>query len=128
MTGSVHVLLIEDDPFLSELASKKFIAAGFRLSYFNNAEDALVGLPGLAPDIILLDILLPRLNGFDFLQTIKGDEKLKKIPVVILSNLGSQLEIDRGMKLGAEAYLVKANVTLDEIVVKVKEVAAKHLK
>jgi DNA-binding response OmpR family regulator len=120
-----HVVLIEDDPFLGNIASEKVRSAGYELTFFTTAEDALKELDGKKPDVILLDIVLPKMDGYEFLKLIKEKESLKSVPVVVLSNLGSQDEIEKGLSLGAISYLVKSNITPDDIVKKVEETMSK---
>ena len=120
-----HVVLIEDDPFLGSIASEKVRDAGYKLTFYTTAEEALKKLEENQPDIILLDIVLPKMDGYEFLKIVKNNEKLKSIPIIILSNLGSQDEIDKGLQLGAISYLVKSNITPDDIVAKVTEVLPK---
>jgi len=122
MAENTHVVLVEDDPFLSDLASSRIQSAGFKLTHFAAADDALEKLEEVKPDIILLDLILPGMGGFEFLEAVKKDEKFKNIPVVIISNLGSKEEIEKGMQLGATSYLVKSNTMPDDIINKVKEV------
>ena len=74
------------------------------------------------PDIILLDLILPGVDGFEILSRIKKDDRLKDIPVIVLSNLGQQEDIDRAMSLGAQDFMVKANFTLEEIIVRVRSI------
>lgn len=117
-----NVLLIEDDPLMVGVLAQNIERAGFRVESTSNAEEALKKLPLQKPDIILLDILLPGLNGFDFLQMIKNDKKFSAIPVIILSNFGSRTDIDKGMVMGATAYLIKSNVLPEDVISKIKEV------
>lgn len=116
-----RVLLIEDDPFLSEIYIAKFEEAGFEISVLNGVLDA-ERVRERKPDIVLLDIVMPRVDGFELLRLIKDDEEIKDIPVVILSNLGEQENVEKGIALGAVAYLVKAHYTPTEVVAKVKSV------
>lgn len=116
------ILLIEDDPFLSEIYVTKFKEAGFEILL---AEDGIFGLQKLKEirsDIILLDLVMPNMDGFEMLRLIKEDHNLKFIPVVILSNLGEQENVEKGLGLGAAAYIIKAHYTPTEIVAKVKEI------
>lgn len=115
------VLLVEDDKFLSEMYSAKLVESGFEV------EAAFDGLEGLAkaqdkPDLILLDIVLPKKDGFEILAELKKDEALKSIPVIALTNLGQKEEVDKGLKLGASGYIVKAHFTPTEVVAKIKKV------
>lgn len=116
------ILLIEDDPFLLEIYSKKLEEAGYVVEVATDGENGLNRIVELHPNLVLLDIILPKLAGLDVLARIKQDKSLEKIPVVILSNLGMDEEIKRAMALGADAYLIKSHYTPSEVVVKVGEV------
>lgn len=110
------VMWVEDDQFLSDLISRKLSTQGCKLLYANTGEEALKILDTNTPDIVILDILLPGISGFDVLEKMKSDEKLKGIPVLILSNFSQNNEIDRSKKLGANRFLVKASIVLDDLV------------
>ena len=120
--ASVRVLVVEDDKLLSSLVVRKLKSDKFDVLYAPNGEDALVLLEKELPQVILLDILLPGIDGFEVLKRVKANEKLKGIPVVILSNLGQESDIEQGKRLGAIAFLVKASLTLDEIAKEVKRI------
>lgn len=117
-----HIMLVEDDKFLRELLVRKLEAAGFKVSTAVDGQTAFDKAKEGMPDIALLDLVLPGVDGFDILKQIKGDEATKNIPVIILSNLGQKEEVDQGMKLGASDYLVKAHFTPDEIIAKIRGV------
>lgn len=110
------VMWVEDDQFLSDLISRKLSTQGCKLVYARTGEDALKTLETTLPDVIILDILLPGISGFDVLEKIKSDDRVKRIPVIILSNFSQNSEIDRGKKLGASRFLVKASIVLDDLV------------
>ncbi|OGH69835.1 MAG: hypothetical protein A2754_02225 [Candidatus Magasanikbacteria bacterium RIFCSPHIGHO2_01_FULL_47_8] len=115
------ILLIEDDPFLSEIYSTKFKDAGFETEL---ARDSVFGISKAKekrPALILLDIVMPDMDGFELLKSIKKDAQIKDIPVVILSNLGEEENVKKGLSLGAEAYYIKAHYTPTEVVAKVRE-------
>jgi len=116
-----HIFLIEDDPFLSEMYAKKISGAGFEVEILGTAEDALRKLEQTQPDLILLDIVLPKMDGFEFLRTIKQHEVYQKIPVLILSNVGQKEEIQRGLEFGVKGYIVKAQFTPSEIIQKINQ-------
>lgn len=120
------VLIIEDDILLVSVLAKNIEKAGYHVESVGNAEEALKRLEGYRPEIILLDILLPGLNGFDFLQIVKKDERLNGIPIIILSNFGSKDDIDKGLVMGADAYLIKANVMPEDILKKIDLVLAER--
>jgi DNA-binding response OmpR family regulator len=109
------ILWVEDDKLLSNILSKKIENSGYELTRVDNGKDALNYLENKIPDIIILDILLPEMNGFDILQALKSKKNLKGVPVIILSNLSRQADIDKAKNLGADKFLVKAAVSLDEI-------------
>ena len=116
------ILVIEDDTFLRELIVQKLLKEGYEIVEAVEGEDGIKKVTEENPDIILLDIILPGIDGFEVLKKIKADEKVKDIPVIILSNLGQQDDIDKGIKLGAKDYLIKAEFTPGEIVEKVRGV------
>lgn len=123
------LLLVEDDAFMRELFSESLRKARFVVEAAEDAETGLAILDkGFLPDIILLDLLLPGKSGFDFLTEVKQKDALLNIPVVVVSNLGSRGDIDRAMNLGAADFLIKANATIDEIIVKAKDCMEKSKK
>lgn len=117
-----HVLLIEDDTFLVDIYRTKFEMEGFKVSVAENGEQGLEDVKKKKPDIILLDILLPKLDGFAVLEKIKKDKEISKIPVILLTNLGQRDDVEKGLQLGASDYLIKAHFKPSETVDKVKEV------
>jgi DNA-binding response OmpR family regulator len=119
---NIHVLLVEDDTFLIDIYKKKFEMEGFKVSISDNGEKCLADIKKKKPDIVMLDILLPKLDGFAVLEKLKTDPDTKNIPVILLTNLGQKDEVERGMKLGAEDYMIKAHFKPSEIVDKVKKV------
>lgn len=119
------ILLIEDDTFISEMIVKKLKEAGLMVNMAMDAETGIVKVQEDTPDLILLDIVLPGMDGYEFLEKLKANKKLSSIPVIILSNLGQKDEIERGLKLGANDFLVKAHFNLDEILQKVKQMLEK---
>lgn len=122
MEGNIKVLIVEDDKFLSELISTKLTKEGFTIVLATDGESGLEQAVNEKPDIVLLDIMLPGMSGFEVLKSLKNhpDESITKIPVLILSNFGQESKVQEGLKLGAQDYLVKANFTTGEIVEKIK--------
>jgi len=118
----VFVLVVEDDKFLRELLVRKLTSAGFDVQNAIEGKAAFAILEKRKPSIILLDLILPEMDGFEILTHIKADPKNADVPVIILSNLGQKEDTDKALKLGAIDFMVKANFTLDEIVTKVKTV------
>ena len=119
-----RVLIIEDDQFLSELSQTKLSKAGYEVMAALDGETGLQTAINQKPDIILLDILLPGIDGFQVLSQLKSnpDPQINGIPVLLLSNYGQEENIQKGMSLGAVDYLVKANFTTNEIVTKLQAV------
>lgn len=122
------VMWVEDDQFLSDLISRKLSHHECKLLYARTGEDALKILESEVPDIIILDLLLPGISGFDVLEKCKSDEKIKNIPVIILSNFSQNDEIERAKKLGASKFLVKASIVLDDLVREIETVLAASAK
>jgi len=119
------VLVVEDDSFLRDLISRKLTKEGFQVLQALEGEEGLRKAIEEKPHIVLLDLILPGMDGFEILQKIRADEGAGKVPVIILSNLGQKDDIEKGNKLGATDYLVKAHNTPGEIVDKVKMILAK---
>lgn len=116
------ILIIEDDKFLRELISRKLSSENFEVIEAVDGESGLKKAKEEAPELILLDLILPGIDGFEVLAKIKEDAAVASIPVIILSNLGQRDDVERGLKLGAVDYLVKAHFTPNEIIKKVQEV------
>lgn len=119
---NIHVLIVEDDSFLSHIYKTKFEMEGFKISMADNGETGLADAKKKKPDIILLDILLPKMDGFAVLEALRADEETKSIPVIMLTNLGQKDDVEKGQELGAVDYLIKAHFKPSEVVNKVKEV------
>jgi CheY-like chemotaxis protein len=124
-TAGKKVLWVEDDKLLSTILSKKFESTGYNLLKASNGDEALKLIESNTPDIIILDIVLPGISGFEILQKIKMNEALRKIPVIMLSNLSKQSDIDKAKVLGANRFIVKAAVSLDEIIREVENLLRK---
>jgi DNA-binding response OmpR family regulator len=120
--AGVKVMWVEDDQFLSDLISRKLSSQGANLLFSHTAEDALKVLEKERPDIILLDVLLPGMSGFDLLEKINQNKELAAIPKIFLSNFSEQEHLDRAKKLGSKRYLVKATIVLDDLVKEIKDV------
>ena len=116
------VLIIEDDPFLSEMYAAKLSQSGFQSDVASDGKIGIAKIKADKPDLILLDIVLPKMDGFELLKKIKSDQAIKDIPVMLLTNLGQKNEIEKGLALGAEEYIIKAHFTPTAVVVKVKEI------
>lgn len=116
------ILLVEDDPFLSSLLKNRLQKEGFEIILVRDGDEALDSLNNFAPNLILLDIILPKKSGFEVMEEVKKNPQFKgqKIPIIIISNLGQPEDIERGRKLGAIEYFIKAKISIDELIEKIK--------
>ena len=120
------ILVIEDDKFLKDLLIKQLEESGYAVADAMDCEEGLKQAKDEKPDLILLDLVLPGRSGFEFLKEAKEDlSEIKNIPVLILSNLGQEEDIRKGIDLGAEDFLIKAHMVPLEIVERIKETLAK---
>lgn len=125
MAEKPKILLIEDDRMLGQMYSAKFGREGYDVHNAENGSDGVKMARELRPDIILLDIIMPKMDGFAALKELRKKEETKNIPVILLTNLGQDKDIEKGKKLGANDYFIKANHTPAEIVEKVREMIGK---
>jgi len=123
-TSGKNILIIEDDEFLLSLAVTKLQKAGYNVESAKDGEDGIKKLAETKPDLLILDLMLPHIDGFEILKQIKSDTKFAGMRIVVFSNLGSDEDISKATKLGANDYMVKSSFTLDELVAKIDE----HLK
>ena len=110
-----RVLLVEDDRFLRRACEKSLRQQGFAVSTAADGEEALRAVQAGPPDLILLDLLMPKVTGIEVLRALKADEKTRAIPVVILTNSSKETDVREIETLGAAGYLVKANLSLEEL-------------
>ena len=116
------ILLVEDDPFLSSLLKNRLQKEKFEITLAKDGEEAINLIKGSKFDLVLLDIILPKKSGFEVMEEIRDDPQLGKILIIIVSNLGQPEDITRGQQLGAIEYFIKAKTSIDELVVKIKEI------
>lgn len=116
------ISIVEDDKFLRELIAQKLAKEGYEILTAIDGEEGMAQIKEKRPDLVLLDLILPGIDGFEVLSRMKSEPDLAKIPVVILSNLGQKEEVERGLKLGAVDYMIKAHFTPREIIEKVNSV------
>jgi len=114
------ILIVDDDDFLLDMYAMKFREAGFLVDIAKNGEEALSKAKEVQPDIVLLDVVMPKMDGFEVLRTLKQNAIISNALIFILSNLGQKEDIERGLKLGARDYIVKAQFTPSEVVAKIK--------
>lgn len=118
------IFLVEDDQFIVRAYKDSLERAGFEVVVAFDGVEATEKLKSMTPDLILLDIIMPLKNGFEVLSELKADDRLKNVPVVVLSNLGQDSDIKKGKELGAVDYMVKANYSMQEVIDKVKQYLA----
>ena len=111
-----NILLVEDDPFLIDIYTTKFKECGFLIKVASDGGQAINIIKEKNTDLVLLDIVLPKYDGWDVLKSMQENDVVKNIKVVVLSNLGQKSDIDKAMSLGAAKYLIKAHYTPSEIV------------
>jgi DNA-binding response OmpR family regulator len=116
------ILIIEDDKFLRELISQKILKENYDIAEAVDGESGLKAAKDEKPDLVLLDLILPGIDGFEVLSRIKADISISNIPVIILSNLGQREDIERGLKIGAVDYMIKAHFTPAEIISKIASI------
>jgi DNA-binding response OmpR family regulator len=114
------VLVAEDDVFLSQLLSTRLEKAGINVLKAFDGEEALNLIKKERPDLILLDIILPKKSGFEVAEEVASNPMLRTIPIIITSNLGQDSDVERGIALGVVEYLVKAKINIEDLVAKVQ--------
>ncbi|PYM90403.1 MAG: response regulator [Candidatus Rokuibacteriota bacterium] len=117
-----RILLAEDDRFLRRAAESRLRQGGFTVITAVDGEEALRIARAEQPDLVLLDLIMPKIQGFEVLKALKDDATTRHIPVIVLSNLGQESDVQRAMAQGAIAYVVKANLSLQGLAQKVAEV------
>ncbi len=113
------LLVVEDEQFLLNAYQLKFAKAGFEVKTAMDGNEAIQALRTFIPDLILLDLLLPKKDGFTFLEEIKRVKEWKHIPVIVVSNLSQEEDIQKGLQLGAVDFVVKPDITLNDIIDKI---------
>jgi len=117
------ILLVEDDVMVVKMYTTKLTMEGFTLTSAGNGEEGLAALEKEQPDIVLLDIMMPKMNGLEMLRNVRADDKFKDIPVVMLTNLGDREEdVEKCKELGAQDYWIKANLSLNDLSEKIKNI------
>lgn len=119
------ILLIEDEELIIKLLQKKLISDGYDVSVAIDGEEGLETAKKLKPDLILLDIIMPKKNGFEVLEEMNKDPEMQKIPVIIVSNSGQPMELDRAQRLGVKDWLIKTEFDPKEVLVKIWKLIGK---
>jgi len=115
------ILLVEDDPFLVDIYSQKLKKAGFEVGVVTDGSKVLGAIKEQNPELLMLDIVLPEMDGWEILEELGRTPQFSKLKVMVFSNLGQKAEVEKGMKLGAVKYLIKADYTPSEVVEEVKK-------
>jgi len=115
------ILIIEDDKSLVKMYKTKLKIEGFETGVAFDGLEGLEKLKTFSPDLILLDLAMPKMDGFVFLEKLKKEPKWQKTPVVILTNLGQERDVQKAKELGAKDYLIKVNLTPKQVVEKIKK-------
>lgn len=119
-TGKKKIMIVEDDSFVMDIYETKIAQEGFEVISAANGMEALKKLQDVRPDLMLLDIIMPYMDGLEVLQKVKADERLKNMPIILLTNLSQKEEVDKGLGLGANDYLIKSHFTPSEVLEKIK--------
>ncbi|GAC1654511.1 MAG: hypothetical protein NVS9B1_05770 [Candidatus Dormibacteraceae bacterium] len=123
--GSLHILLVEDDPAVAGMYKLKLEMDGYRVTIAGDGEEGLRIAREDRPHLIFLDVRLPKMDGMSVLEAMRGDDRTRHIPVLILSNYGEPPLIERGLRLGAREYLLKSQTTPAGVSAKAKGYAAR---
>lgn len=115
------ILIIEDDPLIIKIYMTRLLADGYQVLSADNGEDGLQKAQKEMPDLVVLDIMMPKMDGFGVLEKLRTDEKMKQMPILVYSNLAAEEEVARAKKLGATEFIVKANISPTEMVAKIKQ-------
>lgn len=118
----MKILVVEDDKFLASAYKVKLEKEGNEVVISKDGKEALLALDNFSPNVIVLDLVMPNMDGFDFLKNIKADEKHKNIPVVVASNLGQKEDIDKALELGASDFIIKSDLSMEGVVKKISSV------
>ena len=124
-SSKIKILLVEDDSFLLSMYNAKFETENFEVVTAEDGEKAVKLALKELPDIILLDVMLPRMDGFEVLKTLKAEKDTRGIPVILLTNLSQKERVKEGLSMGADDYLIKAHFMPSEVVEKIKKLTNK---
>ncbi len=123
-----NILLVEDDSFISGMYQTKLSMLGYKVRVCADGESGWAELKKERPDLLLLDIVLPKKDGFEILSDVRKDPELKDLTVILLTNLGQKPDVQKGLELGADDYIIKAHFTPTEVVEKIEKMLAKKKK
>ena len=114
-----RILLLEDEELMIDLLERKLTQEGYEVSVAKDGVEGLKKMKKTRPDVVLLDIVMPRMGGFEVMEEMVKNEELKKIPVIVISNSGQPVELDRAKRLGAKDWLIKTEFDPQEVLEKV---------
>jgi len=126
--NSYKILIVEDDAYITGMYKTKLIMAGYDVKVAEDGEKGLAALEAETPDLLLLDIVLPKVDGFQILEEVRKNPKTKDLPVILLTNLGQKVDVERGLALGADDYMIKAHYTPSEVVEKISNLISRKKK
>ncbi len=128
MPTEQKILIVEDDTFINRIYKRVFGLTGFAIELAQNGEEALAKIESMnpLPALIILDIMVPKISGFEVLKHLKGDARWQNIPVIVMTNLSEKADAEKALNLGASLYLVKSDHNPREVVLKAKELIDKH--
>lgn len=115
------ILIVEDEDIIIELLEKKLTQEGYEISIAHNGEEGLKMVKEIKPDIVLLDIVMPKKSGYEVMEEMNKDPELNKIPIIIISNSGQPVELDKAKELGAKDWLIKTEFDPNEVAEKVRK-------
>lgn len=118
----ISILLVEDDRFVSDIYKRRLGLEGYEVVFVSDGRDALNILEKMTPDLVLLDIMMPVVDGMKVLEKMKGEDRWRKIPVIMLTNLAEKEYIEKSIAMGADGYIIKAHFTPSEVMQKIKNV------
>lgn len=121
MNNMKKIILVEDEELLSNILKRKLTQEHYDVAIAKNGEDGLKLAREAKPDLVLLDIVMPKMGGFEFMAEMQKDPALKNIPIVVISNSGQPLEIEKMVKLGAKDWVIKADIDPQEVINKIKK-------
>ena len=122
LSKEIKILIVDDDPFILDMYILKFREQGFQIDTATDGGMALEKIKTTKPDLLLLDVVMPKMDGFDVIRRLREDKASRELKILFLTNFGQKEDVERGMQLGADGYIIKAHFTPGEVVAKVKEI------
>lgn len=123
------ILVVDDDSFVTDIYQTKLVQEGFEVAVASDGAEAIKKLENVKerkPDLILLDVVMPYVDGLEVLKKVRSNEKLKDVPIILLTNLSQKKEVEEGLRLGAQDYLIKSHFTPSEVLEKINSFVNKN--